>query len=147
VQMVTITSGNTTQASFSLIAIFPDITITVVWGSQPPDLDAHLSGPASAGGRFHAFFLNPTPENYVALTARDDDGFGPEQIAIRRLQSTGQFVPGDYHLSLDKERPRRKRVAGELDGVACWRYANPTSMGDPEAVSACRVPDPGPSEG
>jgi len=97
VRMVTITSGNATQASFSLIAIFPDITITLIWGAQPPDLDAHLSGPASGGGRFHAFFLNPTPENYVALTARDDDGFGPEQIAIRRSPSTGQFVPGDYH--------------------------------------------------
>jgi hypothetical protein len=50
-------------------------------------------------------------------------------------------------LSLDKERPRRKRVAEAPDGVACWRYANPTSMGDSAAVSARRVPDPGPSEG
>jgi hypothetical protein len=97
VVMVTIANGSTTQANFSLITTFPDITITVVWGAQPQDLDAHLSGPASAGGRFHAFYLNPNPETYAVLTARDDNGFGPEQIAIRRNGATGQFVPGDYH--------------------------------------------------
>ena len=96
--MVTITSGATTQATFTLVTAFQDVTITVVWGAQPQDLDAHLSGPASSGGgRFHAFFLNPNPETYASLTARDDDGFGPEQIVIRRNPATGQYVPGDYH--------------------------------------------------
>ena len=42
-------------------------------------------------------------------------------------------------LSLDKERPRRRRVAGESDGVACWRSATHAGMGDPEGVSAGRV--------
>jgi hypothetical protein len=97
IQMVTITANNTTQATFSLVTAFQDITLTLVWGAQPTDLDAHLSGPASGGGRFHAFFLNPNPEAYVSLTARDDDGFGPEQIVIKRNPATGQYVPGDYH--------------------------------------------------
>jgi hypothetical protein len=29
------------------------------------------------------------------------------------------YAPLATHLSLDKERPRRKRVAGELVGAAC----------------------------
>jgi uncharacterized protein YfaP (DUF2135 family) len=97
IQMVTIAAGTTTQATFSLVTAFQDVTITLIWGSQPTDLDAHLSGPASGGGRFHAFFLNPNPEQYVSLTARDDDGFGPEQIVIKRNPATGLYVPGDYH--------------------------------------------------
>jgi hypothetical protein len=53
----------------------------------------------------------------------------------------------DHNLSLDNARPRVERVVGELDGALCWCYANPTGLGDAEAVSAGRVPDPGPSEG
>jgi len=95
---VAITSGATTQASFALVQSFPDITITLVWGAQPQDLDLHLSGPAPGGGRFHAFFLDPTPVPYAALTLQDDNQLGPEQMVIRRDPATGQFVAGDYHL-------------------------------------------------
>ena len=57
------------------------------------------------------------------------------------------FLSCQSRFSLDKERPRRRRVAGELDGVACWRSAAHAGMGGPEGVSAGRVPDPGPSGG
>ncbi|MFN8633984.1 MAG: carboxypeptidase-like regulatory domain-containing protein [Chloroflexota bacterium] len=93
---VTIGAGTTAQVAFLLGTAFPDITFTLVWGAQPVDLDAHLSGP-SGGGRFHASFLNPNPVPYASLTVQDDDGFGPEQIVIRRDPVTQLFVPGDYH--------------------------------------------------
>jgi hypothetical protein len=96
-QTVVIQATNSAQASFQLATAFPNIAITLVWGAQPTDLDAHLSGPASAGGRFHVFFLNPNPETYASLTLRDDDQFGPEQVVIRPNPATGLYVPGSYH--------------------------------------------------
>jgi len=37
-------------------AVVSAIIARLDWGIQPPDLDAHLSGPNPLGGRFHLFF-------------------------------------------------------------------------------------------
>jgi uncharacterized protein YfaP (DUF2135 family) len=75
------------------------ILIRMDWGLQPSDLDAHLSGPNTAGGRFHCFFVNRNPVGYVQLDVDDVNGQGPENIEIRRVPetATGTFVAGDYH--------------------------------------------------
>jgi hypothetical protein len=96
-QGVVVTSGTTTTASFALPTSATDLTITLTWGARPADLDAHLSGPHVAGGRFHAYFLDPNPVGYASLTAQSRDGFGPEQIVIRRNPATGTYVAGEYH--------------------------------------------------
>jgi len=75
-----------------------EIQIRLDWGSQPSDLDSHLSGPDLAGMRFHCFFADKTPVPYVQLDADDTTSFGPETITIRRSPATtGNFVAGDYH--------------------------------------------------
>jgi Carboxypeptidase regulatory-like domain len=76
-----------------------EIQIRLDWGTQPSDLDSHLSGPDQAGGRFHCFFVDKTPVPYVTLDVDDVTAFGPETITIRRAPPTaaGQFVAGDYH--------------------------------------------------
>jgi hypothetical protein len=97
-QAVVVTSGTTSTASFALPTSYADLTITLTWGAQPPDLDLHLSGPDGSGGRFHAFFLNANPVAYASLTAQSRNGFGPEQVVIRRNPATGDYVAGDYHV-------------------------------------------------
>jgi uncharacterized protein YfaP (DUF2135 family) len=74
------------------------IQIRLDWGAQPSDLDAHLSGPDGAGGRFHCFFVDRTPVPHAGLDVDDTDAHGPETIEIRRLPATsaGTFVAGDY---------------------------------------------------
>jgi hypothetical protein len=88
---------------------FPPVVSQILarldWGVQPPDLDAHLSGPdPGTGGRFHLYYnnrLNP-PVNFVALD-QDNTAHGPNQpntpetITISP-QAGGVFVAGDYHL-------------------------------------------------
>jgi Bacterial RNA polymerase, alpha chain C terminal domain len=73
-----------------------EFQITLAWGTQPSDLDAHLSGPNPTGGRFHCFFRNPTPVAFIELDADDTTGNGRETITIRR-SAAGVFVAGDYH--------------------------------------------------
>jgi hypothetical protein len=97
-QTITISPGATTPLTFLLATAFSDVTITLTWGAQPVDLDLHLSGPAPGGARFHASFVDPNPVPYASLTLEDDNGFGPEQLVIRRDPGTGTFVAGDYHV-------------------------------------------------
>lgn len=95
-QQVTVTNSTTANAAFQLLQSLPNIVMTLVWGAAPPDLDAHLSGPASGGGRFHLFFVNPTPETYASLTSDSQTGFGPEQVVVRRDPGTNNYVAGEY---------------------------------------------------
>jgi hypothetical protein len=77
-----------------------EIQIRLDWGTQPSDLDSHLSGPNPAGGRFHLFFINRAnpPAPFVDLDTDDIDATGPETITIKRSPAmTGVFVAGDYH--------------------------------------------------
>jgi uncharacterized protein YfaP (DUF2135 family) len=101
-QPVTVQPTQSTQLSFALATAFPNLNFTLIWGAQPEDLDAHLSGPGTAQPpRFHAFFLNRDPETYVSLTLDDRDGFGPERMIVRTNPATGQYVAGDYHFWVD----------------------------------------------
>ncbi|RDH80113.1 hypothetical protein DVS77_03765 [Mycolicibacterium moriokaense] len=74
------------------------ITITLAWGSQPADLDAHLLG-ATDDGTFHVYYGNPTwtvgDETGADLNVDDRDGGGPEVISFNRLS------PGTYLYYVD----------------------------------------------
>jgi hypothetical protein len=74
------------------------IVIILQWSTEPADLDAHLSGPDGAGGRFHVFFINRgnSPVPYASLDRDDRDGQGPEVLSITK--SGAAFVAGDYHM-------------------------------------------------
>lgn len=61
--------------------------IVLTWGQTPNDLDSHLTGPDSAGGRFHCFYgnMNP-PGSNASLDVDDTSAFGPETITIRAFR-------------------------------------------------------------
>ena len=99
---VSILPTQPTTVTFELATVFANLNFTLVWGAQPTDLDAHLSGPGTvAGTRFHAFFLTPNPVPYAALTLDDQDGFGPERMIVTPNPATQQYVPGEYRFWVD----------------------------------------------
>jgi hypothetical protein len=94
------TTGNSNPVNIKLHRISVlEIQIRLDWGLQPSDLDAHLSGPDPAGGRFHCAWYAMTPVPYVQLDTDDTTALGPEIITIRRTPPTaaGVFQAGDYH--------------------------------------------------
>lgn len=98
---ITVIANGTVDQSIALTPGRPggEITIVLTWGGQPPDLDAHLSGPNRSGGRFHIFYANaaePLPSPYATLDVDDVSSFGPETITIARDPATGLFVAGEY---------------------------------------------------
>ena len=73
--------------------------IVLTWGNQPPDLDAHLTGPKGDGSRFHVYWGNRLAESVeneplAQLISDRRNGFGPETIGIKTL------IPGTYRFSV-----------------------------------------------
>lgn len=98
---INVVEGQNPELSIALVPITSaaEIRLVLTWGSQPLDVDAHLSGPTLEGGRFHIFFLDreyPDVNPYVGLDVDDVSSFGPETITIRRNPTTNQFVAGEY---------------------------------------------------
>lgn len=72
--------------------------IKLTWGSNPSDLDSHLTGPVDGSAtRFHVYYSNSgsqTAAPYAELDVDDVSSFGPEIITINR------FTPGVYRYSV-----------------------------------------------
>lgn len=82
------------QDGFVTNGLMPDqLRIVLKWGSTPRDLDSHLVGPSTSGGRFHTYYSD---KNYYAsdlmanLDLDDTSSYGPETTTIY------QTSPGIY---------------------------------------------------
>jgi hypothetical protein len=146
---VTIPAGGSVEQAIALTPARPggEITIVLTWGGDPPDLDAHLSGPDRSGGRFHLYFANPDaplPSPYATLDVDDRVSFGPETITISRDPTTGLFRAGEYRywvhnfsttpeFDVSNARVTVNSGGGQLDsfeipggaaGLDIWRVVN-----------------------
>ncbi|HEY7682809.1 MAG TPA: carboxypeptidase-like regulatory domain-containing protein [Gemmatimonadales bacterium] len=73
------------------------VRIVLTWGASPFDLDAHLTGPSTLGGRFHIYYANQgslTSDPFAAIDLDDTDSFGPETTTISSQS------PGTYRFSV-----------------------------------------------
>lgn len=72
--------------------------IKLTWGTDPSDLDSHLTGPiAGSTTRFHVYYADQgslTSAPYASLDVDDITSFGPEVVTINR------FLPGLYRYSV-----------------------------------------------
>ena len=73
--------------------------IKLTWGTEPYDLDSHLTGPDAtvAGTRFHVYYSDQgsiTASPYAELDVDDTSGLGPEIVTISR------FTAGTYRYSI-----------------------------------------------
>lgn len=99
-------SGTPVVANFVLSTSLPSGQYRVVlqWGSAPSDLDAHLTGPLTAGGRFHMYWYyavqyghtNPWP-GIVTIDRDDTTGNGFETITLYQQNAgTHRYSVHDY---------------------------------------------------
>lgn len=72
------------------------LRIVLRWGATPSDLDSHLIGPKSNGGKFHTYYLSSNRAYYendikiADLDLDDVDSWGPETTTIYNP------IPGIY---------------------------------------------------
>jgi hypothetical protein len=94
-ETVTFTDG-TNQIPPSTLVSQPDLgqlRIILTWGASPNDLDAHFTGPSSAGGKFHIYYSQKTTTG-ANLDVDDTYSYGPETVTI------SSFLPGTYRYSV-----------------------------------------------
>jgi hypothetical protein len=93
-------SGSAGQTITNTISIGNPVgTVTMTWGANPRDLDAHLQGPTDGGGTFEIYYgdkgtLSGSP--FAMLDTDATQGYGPEIITI------GKWIPGTYHYFVKK---------------------------------------------
>ena len=116
-----------------------EIRVVLTWGASPRDLDSHMTGPATDGGRFHVFYSN---KNYrengtkkVGLDVDDTTSYGPETITIYNPS------PGVYRYAVHDYTNRGSSISDRLANSGA--YVRVYKSGNDE-VRAFHVPsEPG----
>lgn len=75
--------------------------IVLTWSSTPSDLDSHISGPLSTGGRFHVYYSDMSAsdngETVASLDLDDTSSYGPETITLTKTQDgVYKYAVHDY---------------------------------------------------
>lgn len=93
-------TGETIDVS-DLVLAAPLVTITLIWGENPSDLDSHLTGPTpeAQSSRFHCYFSNKNPTgSHTSLDIDYTVGYGPEHTTVSRLRE-GIYRFAVHHFS------------------------------------------------
>ena len=85
-------SSNIFEYNFSISPApeLGEVRIILTWGSNPFDIDSHLLTPEIDSLNFHISYSNRGNSEsapFAVLDLDDLDGFGPETITIRKLES------------------------------------------------------------
>ncbi|MDX9811338.1 MAG: carboxypeptidase regulatory-like domain-containing protein [Bacteroidales bacterium] len=80
-------TNNVTQQTLVSRPEEGDFRIVLTWGSNPSDLDTHLTGPSSTGGRFHLCYWDQDPDEGVNLDVDDVTSYGPETTTLSILRN------------------------------------------------------------
>lgn len=83
------------------------VRVVLTWGTDPSDLDSHLTGPApdlsessrNEAGRFHVYFSDDVAD-VASLDVDDTDSFGPETITISPPTGASSLRSGVYRYSI-----------------------------------------------
>ncbi len=105
---ISILSGNNTLDKITLVDApeAGELRIVLTWGLAPADLDSHLTGPEGNGNRFHMYFSNKNPNQYVSLDTDERYSYGPETTTI------SGFFDGVYRFSVHNYTDKYEATAG-----------------------------------
>jgi len=147
----TATEQQAIRDAFDAVGIVEKDSIRIVlrWGTEPKDLDSHLTGPGvGTNTRFHTFYTqrdyNVRGSNGGVVSAADLDwdcvtSYGPEVTTIR------VFTPGDYYFSVHDytNRNRSSSTALAYSGATVTVYhgtsTTPVKLSDGVTDAAFRV--------
>jgi len=76
--------------------------VILTWGESPSDLDSHMTGPTTSGGRWHSYYGDEVPTGgQCGLDYDDTSSYGPETVTCPITGSSGETLrPGVYRYSV-----------------------------------------------
>ncbi|MEP0547416.1 MAG: carboxypeptidase regulatory-like domain-containing protein [Rhodothermales bacterium] len=87
--------------------------IVLSWGTQPRDLDSHLTGPDGEDGRFHVYYADEVFGTVANLDTDDTSGEGPETITV--TPSNDGMYRYSVHNFSDQSVNGSQGIAGTLN--------------------------------
>lgn len=125
------TNMNDTNQDAVLTPVLSDNEYRVVltWSSTPSDLDSHISGPLSTGGRFHVYYndmsASDNGETVARLDLDDTSSYGPETITLTKTQSgVYKYAVHDY-----SNRSSSSSTALSMSGAKVELYCGNSLVG------------------
>lgn len=116
--VISIGGISTSNQNFSITPVVADnaYRIVLTWAQSPSDLDSHLTGPNTTGGRFHIWYGGKTYSDATTsanLDVDDTTGFGPETITL-----TNPVAGGIYRYSVHNYSDRSDSTSTRLSNVS-----------------------------
>ncbi len=121
------TTGTTTAPPVTFVPLpsTGEFRVVLTWGTSPSDLDSHVTGPGSQGGRFHIYYSSPSAP-FANLDLDDTSGSGPETVTITATAAAAQ---GMYRYSVHNYSDQSGGGAAGIAGSpAVVRVYGPTGL-------------------
>jgi hypothetical protein len=97
------TSEWSTAATIAIITQTAPVTVTLTWGRDPDDLDAHMWTPSIGGTVYHVYYSDKGSYSvapYCSLDLDDTYSYGPEHMLLSQTE-TGTYTFAVHHFSGD----------------------------------------------
>lgn len=104
--LVRSSNARTLRVAVSPALASSEVRASLVWGGTPADLDLHITGPRASvtpgdatwerfhvwsGAPYHPVNASDVHDRVVAMERLDDDGDGPETVAVYDLRAEGEY--------------------------------------------------------
>jgi len=103
------------------------IGITLTWGADPRDLDAHLAVPLDTGGWEHIYYNHKVGAD-VTLDTDDQHSYGPEIITILKIHD-GVYRYSVHHYTGNSDLPHSGALVSVVGGGISYRSYTPPATG------------------
>lgn len=93
------TSDWSAACSVAISAQTVPVTVTLTWGENPSDLDAHMWTPNIGGTAYHVYYMDEgslSTAPYCSLDVDDQTSYGPEHMLMSQTEP-GTYVFAVHH--------------------------------------------------
>ena len=122
-----------------------DFLITLTWGENPRDLDAHVVGTLSDGDTFHVYYSHKTDYDgdieVCNLDVDDRYSFGPEHITLKTTSSAPYYYYVRRYAGSGTLASSEAKVTVHQGNVLIAEFNVPTNLGNDDYWNVFAIKD------
>lgn len=123
----------TQNATLTPVLASGEYRIVLTWGAEPRDLDSHVEGTLTNGNSFHVYFSDKIQNDgsitVCELDHDDIDGYGPETITLRPIDSCSYYYYIKRYNGSGSISTSGAQVKIYSGSTLLWTFNAPTNQG------------------